>query len=112
MMADETKTKLLVITTATPVKSSMRGAKDEARKLLEEGIPVDKLQRGFANFMDGLTEIVKGGYSKVGDFALDEITFSAEIGADGEFKLLGTGVGVSANCGVSFTLHRQSSDTK
>ena len=90
----------------------MRGAKDEARKLIEEGIPVEKLQRGFTKFMDGLAEIVKGGYNKVGDFALDEITFSAEIGADGEFKLLGTGVGVTANSGVSFTLHRQASDSK
>ena len=109
-MADETIGKLMVVTTAAPVKSSMRGVKDEARKLIEEGIPVDRLQQGFANFMNGLAEIVKGGYSKVGEFNLDEITFSAEIGADGEFKLLGTGVGVKASSGVSFTLHRQALD--
>lgn len=112
-MADEAKGKILVVTTAAPARpSSMRGPMDEANKLIEQGIPLDKLQRGFANFMDSLGEIVKGGYSKVGDFCLDEITFSAEIGADGEFKLLGTGVGITASSGISFTLHRESSTRK
>jgi len=43
----------------------------------------------------------------VDDFVLDEIAFSEEIGADGEFKLVGTGVGFSANNRVTFILRRQ-----
>ncbi|HEV7374110.1 MAG TPA: hypothetical protein VGN95_05310 [Pyrinomonadaceae bacterium] len=108
MMEEQSKTQLIVVTTATPPRSTMRGAKDEARKLIEEGIPLDKLQRGFRSFMESLRQIVKGGEeNQVGDFMLDEITFSAEIGADGEFKLLGTGIGITASSAVSFKLCRQ-----
>ncbi len=37
----------------------------------------------------------------MGDLVLDEIEFSVEIGANGEFKLLGAGI--SANAGSSLT---------
>ena len=101
----EEKKELLVVT--KPRASTMRGVRDEVGKVIEEGIPLDKLQRGFASFMDSLSEIVQAGYDKIGDYTLDEISFSAEIGAEGEFKLLGTGVGVSGSAGVTFKLHRQ-----
>jgi hypothetical protein len=105
-MAEEKK--LLVVTASRSVGSTMRGKRgqDEAETVIEEGIPLDKLQSGFANFMDGLSEIVQAGYDKVGSYQLDEISFSAEIGAQGEFKLLGSGVGVSGKAGVSFKLRR------
>jgi hypothetical protein len=51
------------------------------------------------------------GQSKVGDFVLDEVSFSAEIGSDGEFKLVGTGIGISASSGVTFTLRRKSAES-
>jgi hypothetical protein len=107
-MAEQGEMQLTVVTTAEPTKSTMRGAKEEARKLIEEGIPLEKLQRGFTSFMECLRLIVKGGEeTEVGDFMLNEITFSAEIGADGQFKLLGTGVGVTASSAVSFKLCRK-----
>jgi len=84
----------------------MRGAKDEARRLIEEGIPLDKLQHGFARFMEGLRMIVCADQSEVGEFTLAEISFRAEIGSEGEFKLLGTGVGISTSSGVTFTLRK------
>ena len=101
----EEKKELLVVT--KPRASTMRGVREQVDKVIEEGIPLDKLQRGFASFMDSLSQIVQAGYDKVGDYTLDEIEFSAEIGAEGEFKLLGTGVGVSGSAGVTFKLHRQ-----
>jgi hypothetical protein len=107
-MPEEAKGKLLVVTAPRSAPSTMRGVRDEARKVVEEGIPLENLQRGFKNFMDALSQIVKAGHSKVGDYMLDEISFSAEVGAEGEFKLLGTGVGISGSAGVTFTLHRQS----
>jgi hypothetical protein len=108
-MPDESKGKIVVVTTEQAAPSTMRGARDEARKVVEEGISVENLQRGFTNFMNALAQIVKTGHSKVGDYTLDQISFSAEIGAEGEFKLLGTGVGVSGSAGVTFTLRRQPS---
>ena len=97
----------LVRATSAPT-TTMRGAKEEARKLIEEGIPLDKLQKGFAQFLDSLRSIAQIDQSQTGDFVLDQVTFSAEIGAEGEFKLLGTGVGVSTSSGVTFTLRKPS----
>ena len=42
-----------------------------------------------------------------GAFQLSEIQFSAELSANGDFKLLGTGVGVSANTALTFVLSRR-----
>jgi hypothetical protein len=109
-MPEETKGKLVVVTVPTESASTMRGARDEVRRVVEETISVETLQRGFKNFMDTVSQILQTGYNKVGDFSLDEISFSAEIGAEGEFKLLGTGVGVSGNAGITFKLHRQSAE--
>jgi hypothetical protein len=104
---EQAESKLVVVTTKS---SGMRDASDQARRLIEQGIPLDKLHHNFARFLDGLRQIVSIEQGRVGNFVLDEITFNAEISADGEFKLVGTGVGVSATSGVSFTLRRQSSD--
>ena len=101
----EEKKQLLVVT--KPRASTMRGVREQVDKVVDEGIPLDKLQRGFESFMDSLSQIVQAGYDKVGDYSLDEISFSAEISAEGEFKLLGTGVGVSGSAGVTFKLHRR-----
>jgi hypothetical protein len=103
------ETSLTVVTIAAPKVGGLRGSRgaEQTDRIVEEGIPLDKLQQGFARFMNGLQQIVTFHQGRVGDFELDEITFSAEIGADGEFKLLGTGVGLRATSGVSFTLRRQ-----
>ena len=100
--------KLLVVTSTRSERTTMRGKREYAESIIEEGIPLDKLQSGFANFMDCLSEIVQTGYDKVGSYKLDEISFSAEIGANGQFKLLGSGVGVSGKAGVTFKLRRES----
>jgi hypothetical protein len=105
-MDNQENHQLTIVRATEAPKSSMRGVKDEARKIIEEGVPVEKLQQGFARFLDSIRAIVCIGRNQVGDFVLDEVTFSAEIGAEGEFKLLGTGIGVSASSGVTFTLRK------
>ena len=99
------------LTVVTTTKSKMRGAEDQVRKLVEKGIPLDKLQQNFARFLGSLQQVFSDiEQGKVGDFELDEIAFSAEIGADGEFKLVGAGVGISSTSSVTFTLHRRISE--
>jgi hypothetical protein len=98
----------LLVITSTERKSGMRGPEDSVRKVAETGISVEALQKSFGRFLDSLQQIfVEVDQGRVGDFLLEEVTFTAEIGADGAFKLVGTGVGVSASSGVTFTLRRQ-----
>ena len=106
-MANENKKEIRLVTAAPPPKESMRGGlKDKARELIEEAVSVEQIQRGFQSFVESLGEIVQSGSTTVGDFNLDEISFSAEIGASGDFKLLGAGVGLSAGSAVTFKLRR------
>jgi hypothetical protein len=97
----------LTVVAAEAARATTRGAQDRARQVVEQSVPVEALQQGFTRFLGGLREMVGTDPGSVGDFVLDEITLSVEIGADGEFKLLGTGVGVSASSAVSFVLRRQ-----
>jgi len=99
------------LTVVTTTQSKMRGPEDQVRKLVEKGIPLDKLQQSFARFLGSLQQVFSDiEQGRVGNFELDEIAFSVEIGADGEFKLVGAGVGISSTSSVTFTLHRRKSE--
>jgi hypothetical protein len=96
-----------VVTSATVPSALRQGPTEHLRKLVENSVPTDKLQQSFGTFLRTLQHIVAAGQQYAGDFTLEEVAFRAEIGADGEFKLLGTGVQVSAGSAVTFTLRRQ-----
>lgn len=99
---------IATLTVVTGAEIKMRQSGDPLRKAVDKSISLDTLQKNFTHFLENLQQIfLEVGQGKVGDFILDEVTFSAEISADGEFKLVGTGVGISATSGVTFTLHRQ-----
>jgi hypothetical protein len=102
---------IVQVVTVAPPKPGMRGPEEHVRRLVEQAIPLEALQTNFAQFLERLQLIVSVGESRVGDFLLDEVTFNAEISAEGEFKLLGTGVGMAANSGISFKMRRQGSKT-
>ena len=96
--------KLLTTSTST---SGRRGVQEEVRKLIETDVGLDLLRQNFIRFLQSVQAVMDTGQDQVGDFVLDQITFSAEIGADGEFKLLGTGFGVSASSGITFSLRKR-----
>jgi hypothetical protein len=75
--------------------------------LVSRALKVDVLKERFDDFMNKLQAIVHTADEQAGVFQLAEIQFSAEITADGEFKLMGTGVGVEAKSGVTFVLKRR-----
>jgi hypothetical protein len=101
--------KLQVVTTSP---SSLRtGSGEQVRKLVEQGIAVETLNKNFARFMTGLESMLAVEPTAAGSFELEEITFTAEISVDGEFKLLGSGVGTTATGGISFTLRRQKTNS-
>lgn len=99
------KSEIVIVTTGA--SSNMRGADDQVRKLVEKSVSIEVLQSKFNQFLDSLQKILDVRTAQVGDFVLDEITFGAEISANGEFKLVGTGVGVSATSGMTFVLRRK-----
>lgn len=103
----------LKVVTGDIKPSALRDGSGDAmiKKVQEKALAIDALSQSFARFLQSLQQIVSVEQPRVGDFVLDEVTFSAEIGADGEFKLLGTGVSVSANSGISFTLRREPAKT-
>ncbi len=84
---------------------------DESRsdrvRLVTKVLDVAELREHFESFMQQLQSIIAIGDEEVGPFRLNEIQFSAEITGNGEFKLLGTGVGVEASSAITFVLQRQ-----
>lgn len=94
------------ITIIGPLSDSSRIS--GARDIIEQEIDVTQLSNNYFIFVESLSNVVDVDSPAIRGFELDEIQFSAEITANGEFKLMGTGVGVEAKGGVTFTLKRKS----
>jgi hypothetical protein len=82
--------------------------RDRKRDLVERTVDVAHIRRSFEGFLASLKNIIDVQVPSVGAFELEEVQFNAEIAANGDFKLLGTGVGIEAQSGVSFTMRRRS----
>ena len=99
----------IVGTVEEPVSFGLRGGgMEQAQKVVDRAVSVETLQENFSSFVNSLRQVLSVDSGRVGDLELYEINFSVEIGVDGEFKLLGTGVGASASSSLSFTLRKQS----
>ncbi len=87
--------------------ATSRGGSELSR--VTEKISVDALREKFTQFMQSLEAAfaVDELQTAHGAFQLSEIQFSAEMSAEGEFKLLGTGVGVAAGASLTFVLTRK-----
>jgi len=81
-----------------------------AAELVTSTLDVDTLRDKFKQFMSSLQSIIDVHEAGVGPFQLNEIQFNAEITARGEFKLLGTGIGVEGSGAVTFVLQRETSE--
>jgi hypothetical protein len=97
----------LIVIADRDANGGWRDGDELARRIVEKGLAVDELQASFERFLKNLRSVLGVDNPRVGNFVLDEITFTAEIGANGEFKLLGTGVGISVTGGLTFVLRRQ-----
>ena len=96
---------LIVVTTEPP--SGRRDRGDAVRRVVESTVSLEHLQANLERFVGTLGGLLAAGSaSAAGGFELEEVGFSAEIGANGEFKLLGTGVGVTGSSAVTFTWRR------
>jgi hypothetical protein len=77
-------------------------------ELVTNTFDLDKLKQNFTKFVSGLQSMIDAAeVDEESPFQLQEIHFSAEISASGEFKLLGTGVGVEGSSMITFVLQRR-----
>ena len=95
---------LTVVTTEPP--SGRRDRGDAVRRVVESTVSVDRLHDSLERFLDGLDGLLSARPVRPGGFELEEIGFRAEIGANGDFKLLGAGVGVTGGSAVTLTWRR------
>jgi hypothetical protein len=77
-----------------------------ARDLIEKSVDAQVVKESYERFLEALKGIVDVPAPKTGSFKLEEVEFTAEVTANGEFKLMGTGVGLEGKGGVKFTLRR------
>jgi hypothetical protein len=76
-------------------------------ELVTNTFDIEKLKQNFTKFVSGLQSMIDAEMDEASPFQLQEIHFGAEISASGEFKLLGTGVGVQGSSMITFILQRK-----
>jgi hypothetical protein len=64
------------------------------------------LKQNMAVFFKNLRDILSTDVEKIGAFEIKEVEISAQITADGQVALLGSGVKIEAQGGIKFVFHR------
>jgi hypothetical protein len=72
-------------------------------------IPVEDLTKNVNQFLAKIERMIRDTPAVVADFAFVELEISAEVSAEGKLSVMGTGVGVTAQGGLTFRFQRQSS---
>jgi hypothetical protein len=73
-------------------------------------VNVSEMREQYERFLRNLQSIIDVGEGFAGSFQPSEIHFNAEIDGNGEFKLVGTGVGIEVKGGVTIVLRCDSSE--
>ena len=95
---------LTIVTAETVV--GRRGVGDPVRRVVESRIPIDQVRDNLERFLDAVRTLLAEQSTQAGVFELDEIALGAEISANGEFKLLGSGVAVEGSSAITLTWRR------
>lgn len=98
----------ITIVAAQDEPALTRSGRDEVSRVTER-VRVADLRLKFEEFMEGMETVfaIEEARTSSGLFEVSEVHFSAELSASGDFKLLGTGVGVSAGTTLTFVLKRR-----
>jgi hypothetical protein len=81
-------------------------SRGDRTELVTRLVNVETLRDKLRQFMAGLQGMLEDEPVAASPFQLMEVEFSAEITGNGEFKLLGSGIGVEAKGAVKFVLRR------
>lgn len=101
-MSEEMPQKIKVLARSDPNES-----RSDRTTLVTSALDVGVLRDQYKGFMRGLQSIIDVGDERAQEFQLAEIQFSAELTGTGEFRLLGTGVGLQASSAITFVLQRK-----
>ena len=105
----DAKDQLLVVTgfvrgsEAGPIE---RGAGEALAGGALRSVPVSVLKTNMERFFNQLREILAGGGDRVGDFEVSEVEVAAQITGDGQICLMGSGVKVGVQGGITFLFKR------
>jgi len=102
-MSEDIPQKIKVLARSDPNES-----RSDRTTLVASALDVGVLRDQFKVFMRSLQSILDVGEETAQGFQLAEIQFSAELTGTGEFRLLGTGVGLQASSAITFVLQRRS----
>ena len=84
-----------------------RGLSDRVAEITLNKVNVTVLKENMAGFFNQLHEILDTGKNKIGAFAVDEVKVSAQISGDGKVCLMGSGVKIGVQGGITFVLKRE-----
>lgn len=98
-MSEETPQKIRILARSDPNES-----RSDRTTLVAATLDVSVLRDQFRGFMRSIESMIDIGQETTGGFQLAEIQFSAELTGTGEFRLLGTGVGIQASSTITFVL--------
>ena len=69
-------------------------------------IPLERLSAQFTDFVDKMGHVLSGLPATMAEFAVQEVTFTAQVSGKGTVNLLGTGGEIAAGGGVTVKLVR------
>ena len=107
MQKDKTAGMQIVTREEENLSRGSRGGFSDKVELVTKTLDINQLKQNFTQFVSSLQSMIDTEIDKTSPFQLNEIQFSAEITASGEFKLLGTGVGVQGSSTITFVLQRK-----
>ena len=106
-MPKDTQASMQIVTREDEYASrGSRGLTDRV-ELVTRTFDMDKVKQNFTQFVSGLQSLMDTTWDETSVFQLKEVQFSAEVSATGEFKLLGTGVGIQGSSTITFVLQRK-----
>jgi len=107
-MAEQANDEVWVVTALGRDRQRIeRGLGDVVAEGTALAVPLAALKSNMQRFLGQLREILASGDQELGGFEIDRVEVSAQINADGQVCLLGSGLKLAAGGGLTFVLKRR-----
>ncbi len=97
---------------AIPQEQRSHGFRDRGGGLKERvshahEVAVDELANNMTHFLSGIERTLSQGAAVTGEFQVDTVEVNAQISASGKVGLMGTGIGLEGQAGITFVFKRR-----